>query len=134
VQVKTLLKLGALLIWIGVCYTVRYQLMENSRWVELCDGNNGEALCQLRAALGLTIHWQVLAWSALALALPAFFIAGRMGVRLAWLSLLFALPALALYTVTLAVFALLTAALRIVRLERHSENVSSNATSAQPSA
>jgi hypothetical protein len=134
VQSKTLLKLCVLLGWAGACYALRFQLMEDSRWVELCDGANTAALCQLRAGLGLTIHWQLLAWAALATALPAFFISSRTGRRLAWFSFLFALPALALYTVTLAVFALLIAALRIVRLERHNENVSSNATAAQPNA
>jgi hypothetical protein len=133
-QLKSLLKLGAVLGWLGLCYALRFQLMEDSRWVGLCDGSTDNALCALRKGLGMTIHWQLLAWLALLLAVPAFFIEGRNGVRLAWLSLLVALPALALYTVTLAVFALLIAALRIVRLERHSANVSTNATAAHPSA
>jgi hypothetical protein len=133
---QSLFKLLALSIWLGACYALRFYLMEDSRWLEICDVNNhaANALCALRGKLGLTIHWQLLARAALLLALPAFFIRGHRGRQLAWISLVFALPALALYTVTLAVFAALIAALRIVRLERHNENVSSADTSAHPSA
>jgi len=131
---KLLLKLLVLAAWLGACYALRYQLMEDPRWLDICDGKTGNVWCAVRGNFGLIIHWQLLAWLALLLSVPAFFIAGPRGRGLAWLSLLFALPALALYTVTLAVFALLIAALRIVRLERHSENVSAMATSVQPSA
>lgn len=129
-----LIPLSIAAIWLALSYTLRFQLMEDVRWLEICEGDATNTLCTLRKGMGMTIHWQVLAWAALALAVPTFFIDGPRGKRLAWLSLFFALPALALYTVTLAVFALLIAALRIVRLERHSESVSTTATAAQPSA
>lgn len=121
-------------IWLALSYVLRYQLMEDSRWLDICDGAAGNIACEVRAKLGMTIHWRVLAYLALALAVPAFFLPGSRGRWLAWFSLLFALPALALYTVTLAVFALLLAALRIVRSERHSASASTTDTSTQPSA
>jgi hypothetical protein len=121
-------------IWLALSYVLRYQLMEDARWLDICSGGVGGTWCELRAGLGLTIHWKVLAYLSLLLAVPAFFIDGGNGRRLAWGSLVFALPALALYTVTLAVFAVLLAALRIVRIERHSENANASVTSTQPSA
>lgn len=121
-------------IWLALSYVLRYQLMEDSRWLDICDGAAGGIGCVVRAKLGLTIHWQILAYLGLALAVPAFLLRGNNGRRLAWFSLLFALPALALYTVTLAVFALLLAALRIVRSERHSARASTIDTTTQPHA
>lgn len=122
------------LVWVAACYTLRYWLMEDPRWLEICDGSAGGSLCELRARLGLTIHWRILPYLALLLAVPAFFVKGSLGYRLAWWSLLFGLPALALYTVTPAVFALLLAALRIVRNERHNAAATASDTSVQPSA
>ena len=72
----------------------------------------------MRATLGLLIHWRVLAWVALGAALLGFLLPGRKGSLLAVLALLFALPALVLYTASLAVFALVIAALRLVRAPR----------------
>lgn len=122
------------LAWLSVCYAVRYLLMEDPRWLDICDGSTDDTLCSVRSTLGLTIHWRVLPYIALLMAVPAFFIKGRAGCRLAWWSLLFGLPSLALYTVTPAVFALLLAALRIVRNERHSATASASDTSAHPTA
>lgn len=120
------------LVWLAGCYAVRFLLMEDPRWLDICDGRDGGTLCAVRASLGLIIHWRILPYLALLLAVPAFFVKGRGGARLAWWSLLFGLPALALYTVTPAVFALLLAALRIVRNERHNAPASASDTSAQP--
>lgn len=128
------LQLALLAIWLGLSYWFRFYLMENLRWVEICGGVNTNPACALRAGMGMTIHFHVLAWAALITAVPAFFISGKLGRTLAWIGLVFALPALALYTVTLAVFALLIAGLRLVRSERHSASVSSSETVAQPSA
>jgi hypothetical protein len=134
-NVKTwIVPLALAAIWLALSYVLRYQLMEDARWLDICSGSAGGAWCEVRAALGLTIHWKVLAYLAVLTAVPAFFIKGDNGRRLAWASLVFALPALALYTVTLAVFAALLAALRIVRIERHSENASASVTSTHPSA
>lgn len=121
-------------IWLALSYVARYQLMEDARWLDICSGAAGNSWCEVRASLGLTIHRQILPYLALLLAVPAFFIRGVNGRRLAWASLIFGLPALALYTVTLAVFAVLLAALRIVRIERHNENASASVTTAQPNA
>lgn len=128
------LQVALLAIWLGLSYWLRFYLMEDIRWVDICGGANTHPACPIRATMGLTIHFHVLAWAALASAVPAFFIRGKPGRALAWISLGFALPALALYTVTLAVFALLIAGLRLVRNERQSEAASSSETAAQPSA
>jgi hypothetical protein len=123
-----------LLLWLAACYVVRYQLMENSRWVELCYGAPTNPLCAVRSGLGLVIHFQVLAIAALMLAIPAFILRGPLGRKLAWAALIFALPVLVFYTVTAAVFALLLALLRLVRAPRQSASVSSAETTAHPSA
>lgn len=103
------------LCWLAACYALRYLLMENTRWVELCDGASTDGWCRIRSGLGLVIHFQVLPVIALALALPAFVLRDRPGRALAWAGLLVSLPALALYTVTPAVFSLLLSLLRLVR-------------------
>ena len=84
----------------------------------VCAEDAGLWQCQVRASLGLLIHWRVLAWVALGAALLGFLLPGRKGSLLAVVALLFALPALVLYTASLAVFALVIAALRLVRAPR----------------
>lgn len=109
------LTLMFLALWLSASYGVRYQLMEAGQWVGLCAGPGDHWQCQVRALLGLTIHFQVLAWSGIGLALVAQFAAGRAGWWLAVLALLFAIPALVLYTASIAVFAVVLAGLRLVR-------------------
>ncbi|GAB6386998.1 hypothetical protein STUTZSP0542_05370 [Stutzerimonas marianensis] len=99
-------------------YEVRFALMEDPRWVGLCAESASHWACQLRAGLGWLIHMRVLAWSALCLALLAFFLPRRTGWWLAALGLLLAVPALVLYSASLAVFAVVIAALRLVRAPR----------------
>jgi hypothetical protein len=111
--------LGVLLlclaIWLAACFGLRFAFMEDSQWVGVCAESAGPWQCQLRSALGLMIHWRVLAWAALLPAVLGFFAPGRLGQGLAAIGLFFALPALVLYTASLAVFALVIAALRLVR-------------------
>lgn len=133
-QRSTAIAIALSVLWLVCCYLLRFAVMEDIRWVEECAPGATSWICDLRSLLGLTIHFGVLAWASLALAIPAFFITGDRGRALAWASLVFAIPALVLYTVTLAVFALLLALLRLVRDERQSTNDSSADTTAQPSA
>jgi hypothetical protein len=114
------LLLLCLAVWLAVCYGVRFAFMEDGQWVGVCAESAGLWQCQLRSALGLLIHWGVLAWLALLPAVLGFFIPGRIGRNLAAIGLFFALPALVLYTASLAVFALVIAALRLVRAPRAS--------------
>ena len=65
----------------------------------------------------LKVGWVFVALLNAALLL-GFLLPGRKGSLLAVLALLFALPALVLYTASLAVFALVIAALRLVRTPR----------------
>ena len=89
-------------LWLAASYGVRYGLMEDGQW-------------EVRSLLGLGIHHQVMAWSGLGLALLAQVVTGRTGGWLAVLALVFAVPALVLYTASIAVFALVLAGLRLVR-------------------
>lgn len=113
-----LLVLLGLPLWLAASYGLRFALMEDGQWVGLCAEQAGRWECQLRAGLGYLIHLRVMAWAALALALPAFFVPGRGGRVLAGLALLAGIPALVLYSASLAVFALVLAGLRLVRAER----------------
>lgn len=102
-------------LWLAASYGVRYGLMEDGQWVGLCTVPTAFWQCEVRALLGLGIHHQVMAWGGLGLALLAQLFAGRCGWWLAVLALVFAVPALVLYTASIAVFALVLAGLRLVR-------------------
>lgn len=102
-------------LWLAGSYGLRYALMEDAQWVGLCVEDAQRWECQLRAGLGLLIHHRVIALGALALALVAFFLPGRAGWRLGVLGMLVALPAMVLYSASIGVFAVVIAALRLVR-------------------
>ncbi|MCE1114304.1 MULTISPECIES: hypothetical protein [Pseudomonas] len=102
-------------LWLAASYGVRYGLMEEAQWVGMCSLPGAVWQCQVRSLLGLGIHFQVIAWSALGLALVAQWVPGRSGWWLAALALVFGLPALVLYTASIAVFAVVLAGLRLVR-------------------
>lgn len=121
-RTRTALLVALSCLWFGAAYWLRFYLMENLHWVDVCGPNNPEPQCAIRSTLGLAIHFRVIAWAALATAVLAFFLKGKAGRALAWVSLIFTLPALALYTVTMAVFALLLAGMRLVRDERSVSN------------
>jgi hypothetical protein len=108
-------------LWLAACYGLRFAFMEDGQWVGIC-AEAAEAAgrweCQLRSGLGLMIHWRLLAWAALVSAVLGFFAPGRVGKVLAAIGLFLALPALVLYTASLAVFALVIAALRLIRAPR----------------
>ena len=107
-----------LALWLVASYGVRYGLMEDAQWVGLCTVPGEYWQCQVRSLLGLGIHFQVLAWAGLGLALLAQVVSGRGGWWLAVLALVFGVPALILYTASIAVFAVVLAGLRLVRQAR----------------
>ena len=96
-------------------YVLRFGLMEDGQWVGVCTDQAQRWECQLRAWLGLVIHFRILAWLALGLALLWFCLPHKRGWLIAALALLAAIPALILYSASLAVFAVVLAALRLVR-------------------
>lgn len=96
-------------------YALRFGLMEDGQWVGVCTDQAQRWECQLRALLGLVIHYRAIAWLALGLALLGFFLPRKSGWLIAALALLTAIPALILYSASLAVFAVVLAALRLVR-------------------
>ena len=99
----------------ALSYGLRFGLMEEGQWVGICSDQPLRWECQLRATLGLLIHWRVMAWLALGLSLVALWLPHGKGRILAALALFCAIPALFLYSASLAVFALVLAALRLVR-------------------
>jgi hypothetical protein len=105
-------------VWLAASYGVRYVLMEDAQWVGVCAEQAQVWQCQVRSALGLMIHFRVIAWTALGLALLAQLVPARVGWRLAVLALVFAIPALVLYSASIAVFAVVLAGLRLVRRSR----------------
>ncbi|WP_043309443.1 hypothetical protein [Pseudomonas sp. ML96] len=113
-----LLLLLVLPLWLAASYGVRFALMEDGQWVGLCVEQASRWECQARASLGYLIHFRVIAWTALVLAVLAFVAPGKIGRVLAGLALLFGIPALVLYSASLAVFALVLAGLRLVRAPR----------------
>lgn len=100
---------------LAASYGLRFGLMEDGQWVGICSEQAQRWECQVRAQLGLLIHFRVIAWLALGLALTGFFIGHKSGWMLAAAGLLCAVPALILYSASLAVFAVVLAGLRLVR-------------------
>lgn len=94
---------------------LRYQVMESEVWVGLCATEPEQLGCEVRALLGWLIHWRVLSLGALGCALMAFVLPDPLGRRLAGPALIIGLPALVLYSASLAVFAVVLALLRLVR-------------------
>jgi hypothetical protein len=117
-HVPLLLLLLVLPLWLAASYGVRFALMEDAQWVGACVEQAARWECQARAGLGYLIHFRVIAWAALVAALAGFLLPGRAGRALAGLGLLLGIPALVLYSASLAVFALVLAGLRLVRAPR----------------
>lgn len=117
-RLPVILLLVLLPLWLAASYGARYGFMEDGKWVGICVDEASRWECQLRAGLGLMIHFKVLGWAALSCALIGFVVPGRAGWWLAVLALVFGLPALALYNTTLAVLAGVIAGLRLVRASR----------------
>ncbi|WP_103735078.1 hypothetical protein [Pseudomonas sp. GZJR-8] len=114
-RLPLILLLVALPLWLAASYAARYGFMEDGQWVGLCAEEASRWECQVRANLGLMIHFKVLGWAALITSVLGFFVPGRTGWALAVVGLVFGLPALALYNTTFAVFAVVIAGLRLVR-------------------
>jgi hypothetical protein len=113
-----LLLLLVLPLWLAASYGVRFALMEDGQWVGTCVEQAARWECQARAGLGYLIHFRVVAWAALVLAVLGFIAPGKAGRVLAGLALFVGIPALVLYSASLAVFALVLAGLRLVRAPR----------------
>jgi len=117
-SLSTALLLVFLVLWLAASHGVRYGLMEDGQWVGLCTVPGDHWQCQVRALLGLGIHFQVLAWAGVGLALLAQLVSARGGWWLGLWALVFGIPAIVLYTASIAVFAVVLAGLRLVRQPR----------------
>ena len=96
-------------------YALRFGLMEDGQWVGVCAEQAIRWACQLRDPLGRLIHFGVIAWLALGLAVLSFILPRQSGWWMAVLALCCAIPALILYSASLAVFAVVLSGLRLVR-------------------
>lgn len=105
-------------LWLAASYGVRYGFMEDPQWVGVCGAQAQQWECAVRSTLGYMIHFRVMAWGALALALLATFVPRCWGRGLAVAALLVGIVALVLYTASIAVFAVVIAGLRLVRRTR----------------
>ena len=117
-RLPVIVLLVVLPLWLAASYGLRYGFMEDARWVGACVEAASRWECGLRSSLGWMIHFKVLGWSAVAVALLGFVMPGRAGWGLGVLALLIGIPALALYNTTLAVFAVVIAGLRLVRASK----------------
>ncbi|MDD0975583.1 hypothetical protein [Pseudomonas fontis] len=102
-------------LWLAASYAVRYGFMEDPQWVGLCSGQVQAWECGVRSTLGYMIHFRVMAWVALGLAVLGFVLPRCAGRGVAVLALVVGIPALVLYTASIAVFAVVIAGLRLVR-------------------
>lgn len=100
---------------LAASYGLRFSLMEDGQWVGLCAQQAARWECQLRSWLGWLIHFRVIAWLALGLSVLASLLPRRAGWFLAAAGLFCGIPALVLYSASLAVFAVVIAGLRLVR-------------------
>ena len=109
-----LVLLGALAAWLLALGALRFGFMEIELRDDPCLRDATLTPCRLRAALGLAIHFQWFATTAIVLALGAHLRIGRVRAPLAIAALFAALLALVLYNVRLgapaAVIALLAMA------------------------
>lgn len=105
-------------LWLAASYGLRFSLMEDARWVGICTNEAVNWECQMRSNLGLMIHFGAIAWAALVTSIIAFCVSGRVGWWLAVFAVLLGIPALVLYSASLAVFAVVIAGLRLVRAPR----------------
>lgn len=101
--------------WLAASYGVRYGFMEDPQWVGVCSAQVQVWECSVRSALGLTIHFRILAWIGLGLAVLATVVPRKAGWWLAVLAMVAGIPALVLYTASIAVFTVVLAGLRLVR-------------------
>jgi hypothetical protein len=110
-------------LWLAASYGVRYWLMEDARWVGICANEALDWQCEARSSLGLMIHYGSMGWAALITSVVAFCVPGRAGWAVAVLAMLLGIPALALYSASLAVFAVVIAGLRLVRANPQQSNL-----------
>lgn len=57
-----ILLLIVLPLWLAASYGARYGFMEDAQWVGICVDEANRWQCQLRANLGLLIHFKVMGW------------------------------------------------------------------------
>ena len=62
-RLPLILLLIALPLWLAASYAARYGFMEDGKWVGICVDEASRWECQLRANLGLMIHFKVLGWA-----------------------------------------------------------------------
>jgi hypothetical protein len=117
-RIPLLIGVAVLVLWVVLTYELRYGLMEDVQWVSACVADPGRWQCQLRSNVGMIVYLGYIGQSALAAAVLGFVIPGRIGKALAVLGLLIGAIGLVLYSASLSAFAVVLAALRLVRTPR----------------
>jgi hypothetical protein len=91
---------------------VRYGLMEAPQFIGRCTGQGGDALCALRSATGLMIHFGVFGWLGLLAAVAAVTI-GHRQLRVA--AVVLAMVSLVLYNTNLGIVAFAVVTISVAR-------------------
>lgn len=94
---------------------LRFRFIEPQALGILCSGAEAPWWCLPREAVVLAFHFEVMGVLALVLGIGAFFLEGRIAMRLAWITLPIAATGLVLYNATWAAPALLLGLLATVR-------------------
>jgi hypothetical protein len=101
--------------WLAACYLVRYRYVEVDELVGYCAANAQAVVCAFREIMGKAMHFNVLGYTSLALALLATLLAGRTGRWVGMTALLAAVAALVFYNASLGAPAAVLALLRLAR-------------------
>ena len=107
----TALLLGGLFAYAAAA-AVRYGLMEAPQFVGHCTGLSGDALCTLRSATGLMIHFGMFGWISLLAAIAAV-ATGHAALRIA--AVFLATCSLALYNASLGIVAFAVVTIAVAR-------------------
>ncbi len=102
--------------WLALAYFLRFRYIEADGLVAHCVASPTDLVCLFREAMGKAMHFNVLGYASLALAVPAAVLPGRAGWALALLALLAAAAALVFYNAGLGAVAAVLAVLRLARV------------------
>jgi hypothetical protein len=101
--------------WLALLFFVRFRYVQAEHLVEHCAAYAGDAVCTFRELTGQAMHFNLLGYASLALAVPAVLLPGRTGAWTARAALAAAAVALVLYNAGLGAVAAALALLRLAR-------------------
>jgi hypothetical protein len=101
--------------WLAVCFFVRVRYVQAEHLVAYCVDEPRALVCAFREVMGKAMHFNVLGYASLAVALPALLLPGRTGRAVAGAGVLAAAAALVFYNAGLGAPAAVLALLRLAR-------------------